>query len=351
MTSVRWHFKALLSRIEPSSDRRSLAQKLPGEVRKWLQDHDYETVQPHTRLSGSYARATAILDIPDVDVLVFRPDTDLDRTPNAVVLDLKKVLDDYPDAKTSTTAQRRSVRLVFESENLHLDLVPVVAGDGSETTIKLPSRERAEWIDSDPLGYAQSLSDLNSDHSDRVVPLIKLVKAWRDVQMQMRRPKSYVLEVMVFHAVEGGHITLTGNGSAQNVSDFFEYVEKKYADLMDNGNGVPRIFDVQLGTLLTGGWERTHFETFMRRIREAAGHARKAASAATVAAASAEWAKVFGDLWPTDEEASEIARSEAATVSPGVTMISATGAVVGSPVVRTIPTRITTFHGDPANSE
>ena len=46
-------------------------------------------------------------------------------------------------------------------------------------------------------------------------PLIKLVKAWRDVQMKIRRPKSYVLEVMVLTAVECGAIELCDQSTAQ----------------------------------------------------------------------------------------------------------------------------------------
>jgi hypothetical protein len=68
MAKLRWHFQALLTKIEPSAERRHLAKTLPRELRTWLKEHDYETVDPHTLLSGSYARHTAILEIPDVDV-------------------------------------------------------------------------------------------------------------------------------------------------------------------------------------------------------------------------------------------------------------------------------------------
>lgn len=41
-----------------------------------------------------------------------------------------------------------------------------------------------------------------------MIPVIKLVKAWRDAQMTYRRPKSYVLEVMVLYAIEAGELEL-----------------------------------------------------------------------------------------------------------------------------------------------
>ena len=38
--------------------------------------------------------------------------------------------------------------------------------------------------------------------------------------MVSRRPKSYVLEVMVFEAVEQGDVILVGSSTAQNFADF-----------------------------------------------------------------------------------------------------------------------------------
>lgn len=109
MASSRYGFKALLTKINPSSDRLKLAKRLPGEVREWLQEHDFVTAWPHTRLSGSYARSTAVLNIKDVDVLLFVPEDQLDRTPNSLLREVKSLLDDYPDAFAETAPQRRSV--------------------------------------------------------------------------------------------------------------------------------------------------------------------------------------------------------------------------------------------------
>ena len=56
----------------------------------------------------------------------------------------------------------------------------------------------------DPLGYADCLSELNQAHGGKVVPLVKLLKHWRDVQMERRRPKSYWLECMIYHRFSAG---------------------------------------------------------------------------------------------------------------------------------------------------
>ena len=347
MPNMRHHFSELLSAINPSEERSDLAKHLPGEVREFLEEHEFATATPHTRLSGSYARDTAICDIKDVDVLLFIPDSHLQRTPNSVLLDVRRVLDDYPDAVAETSGQRRSVHLEFSTHDLHLDIVPVVAPDGVDAVLMVPDRPQKQWIKSDPLGYATRLSELNQEHGAKVKPLIKLIKAWRDVKMKIRRPKSYVLEVMVLTAVECGAIELCDQSTAQNVADFFSHIVAKYQDLMDNGSESPRIADPQVGgAYITAGWSRAHFETFMRRAREADRACQSALQADTIEDAAAEWKTLFGDLWPDVEVVKAAARAEATSVRPGTTLIGMTGLVIGPSVARTVPTLPTSYHGD-----
>jgi hypothetical protein len=296
-------------------------------------------------LSGSYARETAVGDIKDVDVLLLLHEDQLDRTPNAVLLAVKRILDGYPDATTEATGQRRSVHLEFPVHNLHLDIVPAVAVDGLNQPLKVPDRPRQEWIPSDPLGYAARLTKLNQEHGGKVIPLIKLVKAWRDVQMTSRRPKSYVLEVMVFDAVEQCEMILAGSSTAQNFADFTAHTAAKYHDLMENGTDAPRIGDPQTGARITAGWDRSHFETFMRRAREAARAAERALNAPTTEDAATEWQCVFGSFWPNAEMVKAAARAEAPTVNPGATAIASQGFVVGT-MAREIATQPTRYHGE-----
>jgi hypothetical protein len=345
MPNMRHHFAALLSNIEPSPERKDLASRLPGEVRAWLQEHEYSTSSPHTRLIGSYRRSTAVGEIKDIDILVFVPESQLDRTPNAVLRELKTVLDDYPDATATTEAQRRSIHLEFPASDVHLDIVPAVAED-LEEPLELPDRPQEEWIQSDPLGYGRRLSELNQKHGEKVVPLIKLFKAWRDVQMKTRRPKSYVQEVIVLEGVEKEDLTLVGNSTERNVADLFAYVADRFHDLMENGKEGPRIRDPQLPqNLITLHWERSHFETFMRRVREARRLGERAMDAETEDERSELWAKVFGDFWPTQEEVEAAARAEALQVKPGQAIVTASGGVLG-PGASGVRSRPTRYHGE-----
>ena len=344
MSTLPVHFSLLLSTIEPDKEKKDLAAQLPGEVREWLKNHEYVTKSPHTRLIGSYQRSTAVGDIKDIDMLVFLPEDALDRTPNSVLLELRETLEEYPDATAETSRQRRSIHLAFPVEEVHLDIVPAVAEEGAEKPLKVPDHHKKEWLLSDPLGYNRELSDLNQEHSEKVVPLIKLIKTWRNVQMVNRRPKSYVLEVMVFCAVKSGKVVVEDRSYAEIVTSFFQHIRDKYADLMDNGSGVPRIYDPRLGNEISQGWERSHFETFMRRIRDSAHWSEKAAAAEHDEKVEL-WSRIFGEFWPTEEQVEKEARSMAAKLQPGVAAVTSKGSVVSSASlgIRTRPTR---FHGD-----
>src|SRR2546425_5410163 len=221
MPNMRHHFDALLTKINPPDERVTLVSSRVGEVRDWLREHESPTKTPHTQLSVSYSRHPAIEMIRDVDVLLFLTDDQLERTPNAVLLEVNSVLQDYPSGVINTEGQRRSVRLEFLTDDLCLDIVPAAAKNGLDHALRVPDRPQQEWILSDPLGYAARLTRLNQANGDKVVPLIKLVKAWRDEQMERRRPKSYLLEVMLLYAVEDGNLALCDRSVAENVHDAF----------------------------------------------------------------------------------------------------------------------------------
>ncbi|MDZ4259475.1 MAG: hypothetical protein U0994_12610, partial [Gemmatimonadales bacterium] len=161
LRNLQNHFKGLLSAIEPSDSRRALVASQAGNVREFLQAYAFETATPHTRLSGSYGRQTAIGAIRDVDVLVFVPQDARDQLPNAVLAELRRTLETYPNASVEVAGQRRSVRLTLLDHEIDLDLVPAFAAGKWDDMLEVPDRPKQEWIRSNPLGYAGRLSDLN----------------------------------------------------------------------------------------------------------------------------------------------------------------------------------------------
>ena len=163
--------------------------------------------------------------------------------------------------------------------------------------------------------------------------------------MVYRRPKSYLLEVIVYHSVVGGNVVLEGRSTAQNVCHFFEHVASKWEKLMDDGDGVPRVLDPQLHTVISSGWRRDEFEAFMRRVREAAAAARKAVDADCDEDAHAVWRKVYPTLWPSEAEVENEALAAAVAATPGKAFVSSSGAISATATSGSSQSRPTTFHG------
>lgn len=101
MLSLTEQFTAFLQNIQPNEERAGLARDLPAKVREFLEDsEEITTVYPHSRLSGSYARNTAIKEIKDVDILLFVDPAYKDGEDSAqnVINKLVSALVGFPDA-------------------------------------------------------------------------------------------------------------------------------------------------------------------------------------------------------------------------------------------------------------
>ncbi len=302
------YFKTLLSNIEPPEHRLMIAQEIPGDVRRYLEENgDFDTRYPHSRLTGSYRRHTAIHNIKDVDFLVFiRYEGDRPE-PTDVLKELRAVLDGLPEAlgyggrAQTLRGQRRSVQVEFENEDFRLDVVPALIPGGIDEVLVVPDRGWGRWVDSHPLGYGKALSALNAANDERVVPLVKMVKHWRTFQMQRNRPKSYWLEALVYRHVYMGWVTTAGKSHAELFTDLLRSVRGRFQDKLDKG-GVPSIPDPMLGNNVAFNWERSAFESFMRRLNESIGWADRALEKdrEQIDQAIELWQKVFGEEYFTD---------------------------------------------------
>lgn len=172
MYSLADHFVQFLSNLQPNGDRAELARDIPDKLRDFLKETDeIKTIDPHTRLSGSYWRYTAIKEIKDVDILLFVSNDyrDGEESIKKVINDLVRALKGFPDYLKDETGyvklkrQRRSVQvhLTLSGQEFDMDVVPSIATDGLEKPLLVPDSDLSKWILSDPLGYGELLSKLN----------------------------------------------------------------------------------------------------------------------------------------------------------------------------------------------
>lgn len=353
------HFRELHSNIEPSQERKGLAADLPWDVREFLeQATSLLTVNPYTRLTGSYARHTAIHGIKDVDFVVFVGSDDGERPDPVAVLDALyatlKALPDFLEMEGSAQIlrkQRRSVHVAFPEPDFHLDVVPVWMDGGLDAPLMVPDKDWSRWVTTDPLGYGRALSELNSDTGEKAVPLIKLLKHWRTVQMDRKRPKNFWLEVLVYHHLKDGTIEVIGKSSAELFTDLLCAIRDDFQAYLD-AETVPAIWDPMLPTNnIAFNWEFDPFRSFMTRLAESIGWAQRALAKSRdeLDEAIVLWQKVFGTEYFIDSpDLRKLQQTEWLGASPAL-FVGSDGKVMdrrpdNQPVVVSRPHR---FYGDP----
>ncbi|MDQ2997547.1 MAG: hypothetical protein M3R61_10885, partial [Chloroflexota bacterium] len=96
---------------------------------------------------------------------------------------------------------RRSVHGYIKGRDFHLDVVPCIAPNGFDKPLYVPDHGFNQWIASHPIGYINLLNDLHSEHGNKVKPLGRLFKHFRNQQMKTRQPKSYWLGALLVHHI------------------------------------------------------------------------------------------------------------------------------------------------------
>jgi hypothetical protein len=190
------------------------------------------------------------------------------------------------------------------------------------------------------MGVVNLIAELDQQYSGKVRPLGILLKHFRNVHMKTRKPKSYWLTALVIYHVR---TTLDMKQSIGPLfRDLVKAIHRQYASTLATPGAVPHIKDPMLLHDVSWNWERTHFETFMRRLEEAETWSTKALDSDNAAGAVELWRKVFGDLFPSDVDGES--KALAAAGQPGIASISSSG-LIGT-AGASIQTRPTTFHGE-----
>lgn len=293
-------FLELLADIEPAPTTVAEASKAHNDVRQHLRGHaEFKTRWVGDFLAGSYSRDTAIrpkrsgddVERPDVDIIMETCFSTSDR-PDEV---LQEVCDALEDAFTVERINKRSVRVI--TAKAEIDVVPVVA---SGDVYELPDRDLGYWKLTNPPGHNDWSRDRNTDFGGRFKPLVKLFKWWRRENKTGKRPKGFVLEVLVsMHAPKGE--THYGEAFAQ----MLQSIHDAYAPLARLGLK-PHIEDPGLpGSNILSKVSITDWTNFLERIRVHAGYARRAQDEQDMEEATRLWRKLFGDRFKATQKAPE----------------------------------------------
>lgn len=320
-------FTELLSDIEPSPTTQRASSSAHTSVRNFLKSHPkFKDRWEGDFLAGSYARSTAIrpkktedgYERPDVDIIMVTSFS-TENHPDDVLDELGSALD---DGYTVERINKRSVRVVTGSAEI--DVVPVVEA-GSH--YQLPDRDLGSWKATNPPAHNDWSRDQNEVFNGRFKPLVKLFKWWRRENRTGKRPKGFVLEVLV-----SKHSPADETHYGEAFARMLESIYASYGKLASLGIK-PTIDDPGLpGNDILSKVSITDWKSFIERVRVHAGFARRAQQEGDMEEATRLWRRLFGDRFKTTANAakaqglSSLAVAPAAVTSSGYTFPNAPAA-------------------------
>jgi hypothetical protein len=293
-------FKELLADIEPSSTTKTNSSSAHSSVRSHLRGHEtFKERWVDDFLAGSYSRDTAIrpkktedgYERPDVDIIMETSFSTSDH-PDDVLQELSDALE---DKFTVERINKRSVRVI--TTNAEIDVVPVVAYG---TIYQLPDRDLGYWKSTNPPGHNDWSRDKNEAFKGRFKPLVKLFKWWRRENNTGKRPKGFVLEVLV-----AKHAPMNESHYGEAFAQMLQSIYDAYGALADVGIK-PHLDDPGLpGNNIISKVSITDWKNFIERIRVHAGYARRAQDEEDLEEATRLWRKLFGNRFKATENAAK----------------------------------------------
>lgn len=282
-------FTELLRDIEPSPTTKGEASPAHNAVRNHLSTC-VEFTDRHLRsfLAGSYARDTAIRPKKLVDGYE-RPDIDIIVVTNySTSTDPIDVLTDLSTALSSSfcveRVNKRSVRVV--TSKAEIDVVPVVE---TGTTYHLPDRDLGRFKETNPPAHNIWSGEQNTLFNGHFKPLVKLFKWWRRENKTGKRPKGFVLEVLV-----AKYAPADENHYGEAFAQMLENIYSAYGNLAKLGIK-PFLDDPGLpGNDILSKVSITDWKNFIERVRVHADYARRAQNEKDMEEATWLWRKLFG---------------------------------------------------------
>lgn len=228
MQTLAPQFEKALSLVEISGTKRDRAIAAHTEIRGVLETSAHlKSLGLETVIIGSYARHTGIYPGKDVDVFAKLTRLDTSADPHEVFEPVCQLLTDHYGDRAE--AQRRSVKITFDSDGFSVDAVPAVRY-GSRWG--LPNRERdywedleRRWIETDP-EYLGTLTTARNKSpkvggAGAYVPVVKLVRQIRRHHRGDAKPGGLYFELMTYWAFERG---VTGSSFAELLTETLESI-------------------------------------------------------------------------------------------------------------------------------
>lgn len=289
MLTVIQAFDAMRQGLELTEPQRQAASAQQNVVREKLRQHLGGLARDF--LSGSYARRTAIRPLHDIDLFIvldprIHPDVAPSQWQQSSSACLSKIQGALARAYPNTTAlklQDRSVNIQFSGTEIGYDIVP--AFENRAGAYLIPDRGRNAWIETNPEAQARVLVDANARAGDKLNPLIKMIKRWKDEHGVPLR--SFHLEVMSYGAFRAAPASYP-----EGVRALFGHLASAVLSACPNPVGV--------GPNIDAGMTQPERSMLWQKLQEAertAARALQIDAASQTAGAHELWRALFGSAY------------------------------------------------------
>jgi len=288
-------FRELRSRLEITGPQSDIVSKRHQGVREVLCGSDLPVLDDGDFLTGSYIRDTMIAPLKDADIDIFFV---LDRSyyykyDQASLLD--KVKSTLKKAYPNTTDIGRDGQAVTISfSDFKVDVVPAFHRMFSFffPGFLIPDTLTKEWVLTDPKKHIEIWRKANKDHDGKLIPLIKMLKAWNKTNGGLIR--SFHLECLILKILELKSIT----DFPPAVLYVFDKARRSIRHPVLYAVRDPAVFDSNVGAYLNTKDKRDEVVSRLETAYTRAKNAQELASKDNIREAFTCWRYIFGDYFP-----------------------------------------------------
>ncbi len=281
--SVVGSFDLFASRLEITDLQQSTVSIRQQAVRRALARRLHVL---DTFLTGSYRRHTMIgpLTAADVDIFcVLHPDYHRPLGQGQLLETVRTVLRETYPSTPAISPNGQAVTIRFT--DFVVEVAPGFHRQGGGYLLPSPAERR--WIETNPKTHETFIAVANAAHDGKLVPLIKMIKAWN--RNSGSRLRSFYLELVVESILRGVRISDYPTGAAYVFDHARRAVAYKQFDPAGLDGG-------QVAGLARGGVEEAAAALHLAHNR--ALDAFRLQRAGQTRDARARWRQIFGDPFP-----------------------------------------------------
>jgi hypothetical protein len=146
-------------------------------------------------LGGSVSKHTYVDSISDIDTLIILNDTKLqNKAPN----DIKKAIADMLRERfPHTDISLGKLAITVSFKDCEIQILPALK---SGKKIIIPDESGNNWAKIDPKNFVKTLTKVNADNGNKLIPVIKLAKAIVNKLPEKQRLSGYHVEALAVNA-------------------------------------------------------------------------------------------------------------------------------------------------------